>query len=163
MLEACRERLVGHALNGLADRSGDVDAAKQLLLRAEFAQPFVVGGGERLPCDEAGAGIGDVEARELIGLVASRGATVVTNGWNAALLDHVVAALQRQRILIAGNGYRFAERSAEFGLIRARIDELGKRFNIREIAINRWNATQLGTQFEGDGFEMIALGQATPA
>jgi hypothetical protein len=48
-------------------------------------------------------------------------------------------------------------------VIRARIDELGKRFNIREIAINRWNATQLGTQFEGDGFEMIALGQATPA
>ena len=44
-------------------------------------------------------------------------------------------------------------------MIRRRINELGKRFNIRQIAIDRWNATQLATQLDGDGFEIVAFGQ----
>jgi phage terminase large subunit-like protein len=47
----------------------------------------------------------------------------------------------------------------DYDLIRHRINELGVRFNIRQIAIDRWNATQLATQLEGDGFEVIAFGQ----
>ena len=41
----------------------------------------------------------------------------------------------------------------------ALINDLGKRYRIREIAIDRWNATQITTQLMGDGFEMIGFGQ----
>ncbi|MCC7424456.1 MAG: terminase large subunit [Planctomycetaceae bacterium] len=47
----------------------------------------------------------------------------------------------------------------DYDVVRKRIEELGKRFQIREIAIDRWNATQLATQLESDGFEMVAFGQ----
>jgi phage terminase large subunit-like protein len=47
----------------------------------------------------------------------------------------------------------------DYDRIRQRINELGKQYEIREIAIDRWNATQLATQLEGDGFEMVAFGQ----
>ena len=47
----------------------------------------------------------------------------------------------------------------DYDRIRRRIIELGERYEIREIAIDRWNATQLATQLEGDDFEMVAFGQ----
>ena len=47
----------------------------------------------------------------------------------------------------------------DYDRIRRHINELGQRFDIREIAIDRWNATQLATQLEGDGFEIVAFGQ----
>ena len=47
----------------------------------------------------------------------------------------------------------------DFDRIRQRVNELGQQYHIREIAIDRWNATQLATQLEGDGFEMVAFGQ----
>jgi phage terminase large subunit-like protein len=47
----------------------------------------------------------------------------------------------------------------DYDIIRARINELGKRFEIREIAVDRWNATQITTQLDGDGFELISFGQ----
>lgn len=47
----------------------------------------------------------------------------------------------------------------DYDRIRRRVNELGERFDIRQIAIDRWNATQLATQLEGDGFEMVAFGQ----
>ena len=47
----------------------------------------------------------------------------------------------------------------DYDRIRARINRLGEQFQIREIAIDRWNATQLATQLTGDGFEMVAFGQ----
>lgn len=50
-------------------------------------------------------------------------------------------------------------RVIDYDRIRARINELADRYHIREIAIDRWNATQLATQLEGDGFAMIAFGQ----
>jgi phage terminase large subunit-like protein len=43
--------------------------------------------------------------------------------------------------------------------IRAKINELGKRYRIEGIAIDRWNATQLATQLDGDGFEIVPFGQ----
>ena len=43
----------------------------------------------------------------------------------------------------------------DYDVIRRRINEFGKRFHIRQIAIDRWNATQL----DGDGFEIVAFGQ----
>ena len=47
----------------------------------------------------------------------------------------------------------------DFDRIREDIRELGERFNIREIAYDRWRATQLVTQLTGDGFTMVPLGQ----
>lgn len=47
----------------------------------------------------------------------------------------------------------------DYDVIRTDIGELGKRFNIREIAADRWNATQILTQLAGDGFTVVAYGQ----
>jgi len=47
----------------------------------------------------------------------------------------------------------------DYDQIRKRINELSKRFDIREIAVDRWNATHLITQLTADGFEMVAFGQ----
>lgn len=47
----------------------------------------------------------------------------------------------------------------DYDAIRAKINALAERFNIREIAVDRWNATQLATQLTGDGFEIVAFGQ----
>lgn len=47
----------------------------------------------------------------------------------------------------------------DFTVIRGRIKELGERFDIREIAVDRWNSQQLQTELSGDGFEMVPFGQ----
>jgi phage terminase large subunit-like protein len=47
----------------------------------------------------------------------------------------------------------------DYDVIRTRINQLGERYRIREIALDRWNGTQLATQLTGDGFEMLAFGQ----
>ncbi len=47
----------------------------------------------------------------------------------------------------------------DYDVIRRDINELHKRFNIREIAADRWNATQIINQLGQDGFEVVAFGQ----
>ena len=47
----------------------------------------------------------------------------------------------------------------DYDAIRKFINDLDKKFNIREIAIDRWNATQLATQLTGDGFTIVPFGQ----
>ena len=47
----------------------------------------------------------------------------------------------------------------DYDVIRTRINELGEVFEIREIAIDPWNATQLSTQLQGDGFDVVTFGQ----
>ena len=47
----------------------------------------------------------------------------------------------------------------DYEYIRKQLNELHKRFHIRQVAIDRWNATQLATQLDQDGFEMVAFGQ----
>ena len=47
----------------------------------------------------------------------------------------------------------------DYEFIRNKINELAEQYQIKEVAIDRWNATQLSTQLEGDGFEMIGFGQ----
>ena len=46
-----------------------------------------------------------------------------------------------------------------YGFIEAFIEKLGERFNIREIAFDRWNATQMSQNLEDMGFTMVAFGQ----
>lgn len=47
----------------------------------------------------------------------------------------------------------------DYEIIRADINKLGERFDIQRIAVDRWNATQIVQQLEGDGFEMAMFGQ----
>ena len=47
----------------------------------------------------------------------------------------------------------------DYDVIRQDINDLGESFNIVEIAADRWNATQIITQLEGDGFVMVPFGQ----
>ena len=36
---------------------------------------------------------------------------------------------------------------------------MAEKYNIRQIAIDRWNATQLATQLQGDGIDVVGFGQ----
>ena len=47
----------------------------------------------------------------------------------------------------------------DYDFIRRDIQQLAERFNIREIAFDRWAATQLSTQLSGDGLTMVPFGQ----
>ena len=47
----------------------------------------------------------------------------------------------------------------DYDFIRKRINEDGEFSPIQEIAIDRWNATQITTQLAGDGFTMVPFGQ----
>jgi phage terminase large subunit-like protein len=47
----------------------------------------------------------------------------------------------------------------DFDVIRNDIKELYENYNIEELAYDRWNATQLTTQLEGDGLTMVPFGQ----
>lgn len=50
-------------------------------------------------------------------------------------------------------------RVTDYDRIRADINLLAETYRIREIAFDRWNASQLSTQLAGDGFTMIGFGQ----
>ena len=47
----------------------------------------------------------------------------------------------------------------DYDVIRRDIVEFSKKYNVRQIAIDRWNATQLALQLQGDGLEVIGFGQ----
>lgn len=46
-----------------------------------------------------------------------------------------------------------------YGFIEQFIVDLGEKYHIREIAFDRWNATMLTQNLEGDGFTMVPFGQ----
>ena len=46
----------------------------------------------------------------------------------------------------------------DYNFIRKMINELGTHYHIMEIGVDRWNATQLITDLEGDGFVMVPIG-----
>jgi len=47
----------------------------------------------------------------------------------------------------------------DYAYIVREIEELGERYNIREIAFDRWGAFQVSQALQGAGFEMIGFGQ----
>ena len=47
----------------------------------------------------------------------------------------------------------------DYDAIREDILKIAEDYRIREIAVDRWNATQLATQLSGEGFEMVGFGQ----
>ncbi len=46
-----------------------------------------------------------------------------------------------------------------YGFIEKFIENLNERFQIKEIAYDRWNATQMTQNLEGEGFTMVPFGQ----
>ena len=46
-----------------------------------------------------------------------------------------------------------------YGFIEQFIIDLGKEYDIREIAVDRWNATQVIQNLDGEGFTMVPFGQ----
>lgn len=46
-----------------------------------------------------------------------------------------------------------------YGYIEQFIEHLGERFNIREIAFDRWGAVQMVQNLEGMGFTVVPFGQ----
>ena len=46
----------------------------------------------------------------------------------------------------------------DYNFVRKTINDLHTQFNIKEIGVDRWNATQLITDLEGDGFTMVPIG-----
>lgn len=47
----------------------------------------------------------------------------------------------------------------DYEVIRRTINDLRDKYNIRQIARDRWNASQITTQLQGDGFDMVDFGQ----
>lgn len=47
----------------------------------------------------------------------------------------------------------------DYETIRAKVEQIGELYNIREIAFDRWGAVQMSQQLEGAGFSMVAMGQ----
>lgn len=47
----------------------------------------------------------------------------------------------------------------DYDFIRAFINEKAEQYDIREIALDRWNGTQLGIQLTGDGRNIVPFGQ----
>src|SRR3954467_13056622 len=96
LLETRRQALVDRPLRGFADRAGDGDVVEELLLGADLAQPFVVGGRQRLARGDAGAGVAEGDLGRLVGLVIARDVTADAGERRGALLVDAVAVLQRQ-------------------------------------------------------------------
>lgn len=51
----------------------------------------------------------------------------------------------------------------DYAVIRRAINELGELYQIKEIAFDRWNASQISVQLEGDGFELIGFASMSGA
>ena len=69
--------------------------------------------------------------------------------------DHVPYDLwERQGYLLTTEG-----NVVHYGFIENFIDELGTRFNIREIAFDRWGAIQMVQNLENMGFTVVPFGQ----
>src|ERR1700733_1728871 len=120
-LEARGDALVRRSLQRLADRAGDADAAEQLLLGADLAQPFVVRGGQRLARDKTGAGVGDAEPCRLIHGVVAGLASGDAGDRRDALLGDAAAVLQGERGALIQR-HRLAQRGAEPALLLRGID-----------------------------------------
>ena len=69
--------------------------------------------------------------------------------------DHVPYDVwERQGYLMTTEG-----NVVHYGYIEKFIESLGERFNIREIAFDRWGAVQMVQNFEGMGFTVVPFGQ----
>lgn len=58
------------------------------------------------------------------------------------------------------NGLKFTDGNVtDYDIVRRDINEFAKVYNVRQIAIDRWNATQLSLQLQGDGHSVVGFSQ----
>lgn len=69
--------------------------------------------------------------------------------------DHVPYDIWQKQ----GHLYTTEGNVVHYGFIERWIDELGQKYNIREIAFDRWGATQMVQNLEGLGFTVVPFGQ----
>ena len=48
---------------------------------------------------------------------------------------------------------------SHYGFIERFIEDLGEKYHIKEIAFDRWNATQMVQNLEDMGFTVVPFGQ----
>jgi phage terminase large subunit-like protein len=78
--------------------------------------------------------------------------------------DNAAERTQRDKVDYIGwirDGYIRATDGnvTDYDVIRRDIVELSQKYNIRQLGIDRWNATQLATQLQGDGLQVVGFGQ----
>ncbi len=72
-----------------------------------------------------------------------------------SLRDRVpYAEFQRQGLVTATPG-----NVIDYEFIKAKIRELGQKYNLIEVAYDRWEATQISIQLQEEGLKMIPMGQ----
>src|SRR5581483_4295635 len=118
LFEAGGDAFVGDAQRRLRDRARNIEAADDLLLGADFAQPFVFGGGQALAGGKARAGIGQAELCGLLGPV-NRAAS--RSRQRRQPLGHVIAVLEGERIFLA-ELERLAQGRAQLALVLRGVD-----------------------------------------
>lgn len=58
------------------------------------------------------------------------------------------------------NGLRITDGNVtDYDVVRRDVNEFGRLFNVQKLCVDRWNATQLSTQLQGDGFEVVGFSQ----
>lgn len=58
------------------------------------------------------------------------------------------------------NGLKFTDGNVtDYDVVRRDINEFAKMYNVRQVAIDRWNATQLALQLQGDGHDVVGYSQ----
>lgn len=67
-------------------------------------------------------------------------------------VPYVTWAREKQITLTDGN-------VIDYAIVRRDINEIASRYNLREIAYDPWNATQLAIDLQSDGFEMVQFRQ----
>lgn len=105
----------------------------------------------------------DVAALALAFPEEDGGITVFTRYWvplETALQRQMKQNVPYQDWIKAGHMIGTEGNAIDFDFIRKEINELGNRFAIKELAIDRnFNAFQLSTQLSGDGFVVVPYGQ----
>ena len=95
-------------------------------------------------------------------LVCSHGGTAYVKCWFWVPGENARKRERRDRVPYTSwrDHLEFTEGNViDYDVIRERIIEIGRTHNIVEIAVDRWNSTQLQTQLAGDGFSIIQFGQ----
>lgn len=97
-------------------------------------------------------------------LVFKAGNTIKTAGFYFVPEENARKRAERDRVpydVWINQNYMVATPGnvVDYDFIRAQINKLGEVFRIREVAIDRWNATQLAVQLEQDGLKVTPFGQ----
>ncbi len=78
--------------------------------------------------------------------------------------DNIAARVRRDRVpydvwVREGLIYATEGNVIHYAAIRAKIDELAQKYDIRELGFDRWGATQMTQELQDSGMEVVPIGQ----